>query len=233
MKKWFERRLWLLIWPLCMSFIPIGMAFGILAEKLGFSIWEVLGFSVLVFAGSAQFIAISMIAGGSSPMTVMLTTFVVNLRHFLFSSTLAPFFRKTSKPFLFGFAYGITDESFAVNIREFDQGDWSPEEAIRVNMITWFFWALSTVGGAWLGSWVTIDFSVIVYALTAMFIGLWSFYVHQRNYLVIGLLGGILALSFFPYLGYKLHIIVAAVLAATVGCFFEYRTLKRKGGKSR
>lgn len=233
MKKWFERRIWLLVWPLFMSFIPIGMAFGILAEKLGFTLWQILGFSVVVFAGSAQFIAISMLAGGSSPMTVMLTTFVINLRHFLFSSTLAPYFKKVPKSFLFGFAYGITDESFAVNIREFDQGNWTPEEAFRVNMITWFFWVLSTVSGAVVGEWMNADFSVIVYALTAMFIGLWSFYVHQRPFLIIGILGGVLAVCFFPYLSYKLHIILAAVIAATAGCFLEYRILRKKEAEDR
>lgn len=223
LQGWFERRVWAVIWPVCLSFIPIGMAFGVLARKLGFSSLEVLGFSVIVYAGSAQFIAISMIAGGFSLISVVVTTFIVNLRHFLFSSTLAPHFKNASRSVIPFFTYGLTDESFAVNIREFERGDWSYSQAFRVNILTWATWLLSTLSGAVLGEWVVIDLTVVGYALTAMFIGLWSFYLHHRPYIVVGILSGVLAVGLAPYIGYKLYVVSAAIIAATIGCIWECR----------
>ena len=58
-----EKRLWKIVWPVCVGVVPIGAAFGMFAQKLGFSVWDVLAFSVVVFAGSSQFIGIAMIAG--------------------------------------------------------------------------------------------------------------------------------------------------------------------------
>lgn len=218
---WGERRIWAVVWPVCISFLPIGIAFGVMAQKLNFSPWEVLGLSVIVFAGSSQFIGIAMISGGFSIFSVILTTFIVNLRHFLFSSTLAPYFGKTSKKFLCAFAYGITDESFALNIGEFTKGDWTPDQAIKVNFILWATWAIATVSGSIAGEWLPINLDVVGYALTAMFVGLWSFYLSYRPFIFIGFLGGVLAVIFYPFVSYKLHLVAAAMTAATVGCVYE------------
>ena len=226
-EKWTDRRIWRAIWPICLSFIPIGMAFGVLARKLGFSSLEVAAFSIIVFAGSAQFIGISMIAGGFSLISVVLTTFVVNLRHFLFSSTLAPYFKEAPRSLIPFFTYGLTDESFAVNIREFERGDWSHGQAMRVNVLTWATWLASTLSGAVLGEWVTIDLAVVGYALTAMFIGLWSFYLHHGPFIIVGILSGIIAISLAPFVGFKLYVVAGAIIAATLGCIWECR---QKGG---
>lgn len=218
---WGDKRIWSIVWPVCISFLPIGIAFGVMAQKQNFSPWEVLGFSVIVFAGSAQFIAIAMMSGGFSVFSIVLTTFVVNLRHFLFSSTLAPYFGNTSKKFLCFFAYGITDESFALNIGEFRKKEWTPEQALKVNYILWATWVIATVSGSIAGEWLPLNLDVVAYALTAMFVGLWSFYLSYRPFIVIGFLGGILAVIFFPFVSYKLHLVTAAMTAATIGCLYE------------
>jgi len=222
-KHWRDRRVWLAVWPICMSFIPLGIAFGVLAQKLNFSPWEVLGLSTIVYAGSAQFIGVSMISGGFSMLSIVLTTFVVNLRHFLFSSTLAPYFKESSKSFISLFTYGLTDEAFAVNIREFGVGNWSHHQSLMVNFIIWLTWVSATVFGAVAGEWLAIDLEVIGFGLTAMFIGLWSFYLQQKPFVVVGFLGGFLAVLLYPFVSYKLHLVGAAVIAATIGCIWECR----------
>jgi 4-azaleucine resistance transporter AzlC len=73
-------------WPICLGYIPIGLAFGVLAQKAGLSPLHIGLMSALVFAGSAQFIAVSMLAAGASATAIILTTFVVNLRHVLMST---------------------------------------------------------------------------------------------------------------------------------------------------
>ena len=218
-----EKRLWKIVWPVCVGVVPIGAAFGMFAQKLGFSVWDVLAFSVVVFAGSSQFIGIAMIAGGATIFPVVMTTFIVNLRHLLFSSSLAPYYNGESKSKLALLAYGLTDEGFALNIRAFEEGEWTPTQALRVQVVIWSFWMVSTVCGALIGERVAIDISLMSYALTAMFIGLWSFYVEIKAFLLIGLLAGVLGVGFFPFLSHKLHIVFSTILAATAGCVWELR----------
>ena len=83
--------------PICIGYIPLGFACGVLAQKVGVSVWETAMMSVLVFAGSGQFIALSMIGGGASISSIVLTTFIVNLRHTLYSSTLTAYLMGQSK----------------------------------------------------------------------------------------------------------------------------------------
>jgi len=72
--------------------------------------------SVLVFAGASQFVAVPMIAAGAPPLAVVLTTYVVNMRHYLMAATLAPSFGRFRRPWLALIAHLINDESFAVTV---------------------------------------------------------------------------------------------------------------------
>lgn len=110
------------VWPIWVGYLPLGFACGVLAQKVGVTAWETALMSLLVFAGSGQFIALAMIGGGASVSSIVLTTFVVNLRHTLYSSTLATYLSGQTKRYLGGFAQGITDETFAVNLSNFIVG---------------------------------------------------------------------------------------------------------------
>ena len=59
-------------WPICLGYVPIGLAFGVLARNIGLSPWEIGLMSLLVYAGSAQFIAVSMLGGGSAAIPIIL-----------------------------------------------------------------------------------------------------------------------------------------------------------------
>lgn len=78
--------------PIAIGYLALGIACGILAQQAGLTPLEALGMSVLVFAGSGQFIGIAMMAQGAALVSIGLTIFIVNLRHLLFSSTLMNFF---------------------------------------------------------------------------------------------------------------------------------------------
>ncbi len=119
-------------WPICLGYLPIGMAFGVLAQKAGLTPLQIGLMSIMVFAGSAQFIAVAMLAGGASAPAIITTTFVVNLRHVLMSSALAVYLRAAHRGLLALYAYGVTDESFAVNLPRFNAGNWSLSRALVV-----------------------------------------------------------------------------------------------------
>ena len=134
-------------WPICLGYLPIGTAFGVLAQKAGLSPLQIGLMSIMVFAGSAQFIAVSMLAVGASAPAIVATTFMVNLRHVLMSSALAVHLRSAHRWLLVLYAYGVTDESFAVNMPRFNENSWSLSRALVVNHAANLTWFLSTVAG--------------------------------------------------------------------------------------
>lgn len=209
------------VWPIWVGYLPLGFACGVLSQKVGVSAFESGLMSLLVFAGSGQFIALAMIGGGASVSSIVLTTFVVNLRHTLYSSTLAAYLMERSRCYLGGFAQGITDETFAVNLSNFSMGAWDPDKALALNILAHGCWVFSNVFGNMAGNVIAVDMAVVGYTLTAMFIGLWSFHFNNKLLVLIGLLSGVLALFLSEFLSNKLHIVAATVLAATLGCMVE------------
>lgn len=98
------------------SVFAYGSVFGGLAVQGGLRPVEVWAMSVLVFAGAAQFVAVPMIAAGASPLSVIVTTYVVNMRHYLMAATLAPAFRAFPRRWLPLVAHVLNDESFAIAV---------------------------------------------------------------------------------------------------------------------
>ena len=92
-------------WPICLGYFPVGLALGVLASQAGLPWWAVALMSILVFAGSAQFICVALLASGAATWSIVTTTLVVNLRHALMSSALAIYLKKTNRWFLTFFAY--------------------------------------------------------------------------------------------------------------------------------
>ena len=204
-------------WPICIGYFPLGLAFGMLAQKAGFGMIEIALMSIMVFAGSAQFIAVSMLTGGAAVMSIVLTTFVVNLRHVLMSSSLALYLDRVSRRFLFLFAYGVTDESFAVNLARFREGHWHPYEALAVNHISNFAWVSSTILGGYGGQFIPAGSFGIDYALSAMFLSLIVFQLRGRIYSLTAIISGTLAVTLSLLIPGNAFVVIASVLGATAG----------------
>jgi len=216
-------------WPVCLGFIPIGLSLGVLAQKAGLGPLHVLLMSVLVFAGGSQFIAVAMLGSGVSMTTIVATTFVINLRHLLMSSAMAVHFPRASRRFLALFAYGITDESFAVNMARFRAEGWDRWRALTVNQATNFVWIASTVAGVYVGNLVPAGAFGIDYALTAMFICLLTFQFRERLHILTALIAALLSVSLSLVIPGNLHIIAASCGAATAGFVVKRLLRKRRG----
>lgn len=204
-------------WPICLGYLPIGLAFGVLAQKADLVPWQIALMSVLVFAGSAQFIAVAMLDAGASAFAIIATTFMVNLRHALMSSSLAVYLAKVDWKFLSVLAYGVTDESFAVSMAKFRDGAWDRRRALVLNQTANLAWISSTVAGAYAGQFVPAGTLGIDYALVAMFLCLLVFQLRGRIYAITALLSGGLALCFFLAFPGNSYVVAASMLAATAG----------------
>jgi 4-azaleucine resistance transporter AzlC len=208
--------------PIVMGYIPVGFAFGVLAQKAGISTVNTLLFSILVYAGSAQLIAAGLIGAGAGLWTLIITTFIVNLRHMLMSAALSPYFREWKRWQQAVFAYEITDESFAVHSARFARGQTDKIETIAVNFTAQISW----VFGTWLG--ITAGTLIkdvrpygIDFALPAMFIALLVLQIHHRTQVLAALLAGLISIGLMQAGLTSWNVILATVVAAALGALIE------------
>ncbi len=216
-------------WPICIGYFPLGFAFGILAQKAGFDLLDIALMSVVVFAGSSQFIAVAMLSGSAAPVSIILTTFMVNLRHVLMSSSLAVYLHRISRKFLFIFAYGVTDESFAINMVKFREGRWHPYQALTVNHVANFAWIASTILGGYGGQFIAAGSFGIDYALSAMFLCLLVFQLRGHIYILTATISGALAITIALLVPGNSFVIIASLLGATAGFAIKKYTQRERG----
>ncbi|HVN71077.1 MAG TPA: AzlC family ABC transporter permease [Desulfomonilia bacterium] len=207
--------------PIWIGYVAVGVPFGVLAGKAGISPFQIALMSVIVFAGSSQFIAISMMASGAAMIPIIITTFFVNLRHLLMSTTLALYLRGISKGLLSLFAYGITDESFAVNLTKFLHGEWDIKRSLVVNHTANVIWVASTIAGGYLGEIIPQGAFGIDYALTAMFIALLVYQLKNRLIITLAILSGSFSLIFSLLLPGAWNIVIASMSAASLGVVIQ------------
>jgi 4-azaleucine resistance transporter AzlC len=211
--------------PIVMGYIPIGFAFGVLAQKAGLSTANTLLLSVMVYAGSAQLIAVGLIAAGTAAIPIILTTLVVNLRHMLFSAALSPYLKRWQKGEIAAFAFELTDESFALHAARFLEASETPPgkvETLALNLTAQLSWVLGTWLGIVAGQAIRdVKPYALDYALPAMFIALLVVQIKDRVQVAVTLLAGGLSVLFLLAGMSQWNVIAATLAAATVGVLVE------------
>ncbi|MBN1248723.1 MAG: AzlC family ABC transporter permease [Anaerolineae bacterium] len=208
--------------PIVMGYIPIGFAYGVLAQQAGLSLFNTLAMSALVYAGSSQLIAAGLFAAAAPALSIVATTFVVNLRHMLFSAALSPYLRGWRKWELAVFAYELTDESFALHSVRFAGGIPSKIEVGALNLTAQLSWLFGSWLGAVVGGRITdVKPLALDYTLPAMFIALLVMQIKRRLEVAIAVLTGVLAVMLTLWGVGQWSIILATVAGATVGAVLE------------
>ncbi len=207
--------------PIVLGYIPVGIAFGVLGRQAGFSILEASGMSLLVYAGAAQFIAAEMLSGGALVITVVLTTFLVNLRHVLMSSSIAPHLGKIKPAMVFMLSAELTDESFSVAMVDTDKIEGRPYYLLGMQVVSHFAWVFGSVIGAVFGAFIDSSAFGFPFAMTALFICLLVLQLKTRIHFIVMLVAGISALVFKALLPSTWYILLAAVLAAACGFMLD------------
>jgi 4-azaleucine resistance transporter AzlC len=210
--------------PMDIGAIPFGIIFGALAVNSGISPLGTLGLSLFVFAGSSQFIATGLVAQNVSVFIIIVTTFIVNLRHALYSATLAPHLKGLSHKWLLPLGFWLTDETFAVVVNRYNKDDKSPYKHwyhLGSSVIMYANWNACTIIGLVAGqsipdmrSW-GLDF-----AMAVTFIGLLVPNLKNRPMLLAAMIAGVSAVLFYN-LPNKLGLMIAALLGITAGVITE------------
>lgn len=187
--------------PVFLGYMPVGMAFGVLARTLGFTTFEAIVCSATALAGAGQFIALSLLAGGSGVAATLAATSVVNLRYVLFGTTLSTHLKRVRFPTDAWLAFTLTDETFAINISDQRQRTATPASMAGVGAVSWTGWVLGTVigaaGAAWIGDpsrWG------VEFAMPAMFTALFIALAENRRQVITGISAAAIALL-LPLLG--------------------------------
>jgi 4-azaleucine resistance transporter AzlC len=208
--------------PILLGVIPFGMIYGILALSAGLSPLDAQAMSSVVFAGSSQFMAAKLIGAATPGLVIILTGFVINLRHALYSASLAPYTRHLPPAWKALLAYLLTDEAYAVSIVNYQRpGDITHKHwfTFGSGLALWTSWQLSTAVGIFLGAQIPSSWG-LDFALPLTFIALVVPGLKDRPGVVTAVVASLAALLFFG-LPFKLGLMAAAFTAIASGLWSE------------
>ena len=208
--------------PILVGVIPFGMIYGISALAAGMTPASAQAMSSIVFAGSAQFVLVQLVQAGA-PLAVMLVTgFVVNLRHALYSASLSPYTRHLSLGWKVILSYLLTDEAYAVTITHYAQPDpGAPRHwyFLGAGLTLWTGWQISTAVGIFFGAQVPPQWG-LEFTLPLIFIALVVPALKDRGAVLaaIAAAGTAVLAAGLPY---KLGLLTAALVGIVVGLWSE------------
>ncbi len=210
--------------PLVVGAVPFGIIFGTLAATAGLSFAAILGMSMFVFAGASQFVCVSLVLAGTAWPMIVLTTFVVNLRHMLYGATMVPFYKKLNFLWKMVLAFGLTDETFAVAVTHYNRDDGIPNKQYY-NLGSMIFmyanWNFCTFVGLTAGkTFPEISQWGLDFAMPATFIGIVIPYLVSKPVWVSVVAAGAVSIA-AGGLPHKLGLMVAAIAGVVVGLVCE------------
>ncbi|MGN0037853.1 MAG: AzlC family ABC transporter permease [Coriobacteriales bacterium] len=156
--------------PIIAGYIVLGLPCGLLCQQAGINALESFVMSMTFYSGAGQYMIPNMWLAAASPLSIIASVSLVNTRQTLYSASLSQFCTGCSKRLAFLFSATVTDESFGVNLAQFQNGEWDVQRATVVNLCSMTTWALANVSGVVLGSLVSVPTALASFAMTAIFI---------------------------------------------------------------
>lgn len=156
--------------PIMLGYVAIGIPCGILSASIGLNALQVFLMCALFYSGAGQFMIPNMWLAGSPIASIIASVSFVNTRQMLYSAAFAPWCEGVSKRLSFLFSATVTDESFGVNLRQFEGGGWDVARATLVNLCSQSSWTLSCVVGVFIGNAIGIPLAIAAFAMTSIFI---------------------------------------------------------------
>lgn len=175
--------------PIMLSYVPLGLACGVLSSKAGID--PVMGFlmSVTLITGSGQFMIPNLWLAGLPAMSVVASVAAVSLRFALYSASLAPYLKKASKRMSLALSYTLIEEAYGVTLAKLSEGEesWTFRHALALNVVTILTWAVSVSAGSAIGAVVDIPTALASFVMTSLFICLlWSQLTSRNNIVAAG-----------------------------------------------
>lgn len=186
--------------PVMAGYVVIGIGFGILLRSAGYGVGWALAMSVLIYAGSMQYVGVSLLSGGASVLTTALTTVMVNARHLFYSVSMIEKYRDAGKykPYLI---FALTDETYSL-VCDGKAPDEKTAARYRflLSLFNQCYWVLGSVLGSLLGAVLPFSTAGIEFSMTALFVASFTQqWLETKNHVpaLVGLLGTLLCRAVF------------------------------------
>jgi 4-azaleucine resistance transporter AzlC len=208
--------------PILLGVAPFGLIFGALAINSRISAIAAQAMSSVIFAGSAQFIAAQLIGTGASTVVILMVVFVVNLRHALYSASVAPHVKGLSPAWKLLLSYLLTDEAYAVTITHYSrEGDGEHRHwyFLGAGLALWTCWQISTALGIFIGARIPAEWP-LGFVLPLTFIALVVPALKDRASVAAAVLAGVVGLL-TTSLPFKTGLLIAAFTGILAGLGIE------------
>jgi 4-azaleucine resistance transporter AzlC len=206
------------------SILAYGAVWGGLARQAGLSFGELVAMCLLVTAGTAQFVALPMLQAGAPPWLLVVTTYIVNLRHYLMAASLAPYFAHLSRGRLALLAHGISDESYALTMARFARQPAHPAYFAGSSVATYAAWYTGAVAGGILGGRIPDPHRYgLDFVFPAVFIAILARTIQAPWQWAVAAAAGAVALAAKAAVGGTWHIAVAGLGASMLGMWLAPR----------
>lgn len=202
-------------WPIMLSYIPLGLACGVLASKCGIN--PLMGFlmSVTLITGSGQFMISNLWLAGLPTFSIVASVAAVSLRFALYSASLSPYLKKASKRMSLALSYTLIEEAYGVTLSKLSEGEksWTLRNALALNIVTILTWAVSVSAGSAIGAVLDIPTALAGFVMTALFVCLASSQLTSRGNVVAAVAAAV-SVVVLKLVGFAN---VAVPLAAVIG----------------
>lgn len=208
--------------PLIVGVFPFGIIFGVLALQAGIDPFKSQMMSSVVFAGSAQFMVAQLIRDNSPWLVIVVSGFIINLRHALYSASISQHLKDVSFRWKLILSYLLTDEAYAVSITHFSKNEGAPNlhwHLLGSGLTLWTSWQISTAVGIFLGTTVPAEWG-LDFSMTLIFIAIVVPYLKEKASWATAGSALLLSLLFFQ-LPFKLGLIIASFGAIAIGLWME------------
>lgn len=213
--------------PTILGYLSIGFAAGVVEKTAGLSILEIALISLLMYAGSGQFIAASMIAASYSLTAIVMMIFFINLRHLLMSASMVPYFKNLTVKQNILIGSQITDETFGVATTEINNKNvnryyWM----LGLNLAAYINWVFANILGGLFGELISNPKALgIEFALPAMFAGLLILQLISRGKLRVDFIVIVISITLVAFIHLIIPgswvVILATIIATTVGMLIQ------------
>lgn len=156
--------------PVLLGYVFVGMAFGLLLQKAGYNFMWALLISVIVYAGSMQFILVGFLTGGAGLASIIITTLAVNSRHIFYGLSFIERFRSFGKKRLY-MIFSLTDETYSL-LCSTKESEGIEENSLffLISLFNQSYWVIGSLMGSILGNVITFNTKGIEFAMTALFV---------------------------------------------------------------
>lgn len=218
--------------PILTSFLLVGMAYGVFANSKGLPVWFPTLMSLVIFAGSMEFVTVSLLCGTFHPLSAFLMALMVNARYFFYGISMLEPFRNIGKKKYY-MIYAMCDETFSLNLmvkppEEMDKGRFM----LAITILNQSYWVLGATLGSILGAVLPFDSRGIDFILTALYVTIFLDQWGSTKAHVPALTGLIASVGALIIFGSDTFVLIAMVLIVVVLLLGRKWLQKEDGGQS-